>query len=412
MAEPTKPFPTQVDICIVGGGPAGATTSLFLGKMGIAHLILEKDTFPRDKVCGDGLDLKVMRILNHYDPNSAYELLKMTDKYSQAWGMRLIAPNGKMLDLEYQPQPDQINFPLFCISKRFDFDHFLVKKLDPQYANFQQNAEVKNIERTEGGLELTIVQAGITHKVSTKLIIGADGDHSVVLRKLSERKIDRRHYAAALRQYYKNVEGLHPKGLIEIYFPKSMPLSYFWIFPLPNGEANVGFGMSSAMISKKKINLRNSFAEILKNDPVIAPRFKNALPLEQPQGWGLPLGSRQRQNYGDNYLLAGDAGSLICPTTGEGIGMAMMSGYIAAHFAQRALLKNDFSEKNFKTFHRESYKYLSQDILIYNVMAHTFPEYWQIPLLNLAINIKSATLKHMPSWLNTAFNKGISIKFD
>ena len=105
MAEPTKPFPTQVDICIVGGGPAGATTSLFLGKMGIPHLILEKDTFPRDKVCGDGLDLKVMRVLNHYDPHSAYELLEMTDKYSQSWGMRLIAPNGKILDLEYQPSP-------------------------------------------------------------------------------------------------------------------------------------------------------------------------------------------------------------------------------------------------------------------------------------------------------------------
>jgi menaquinone-9 beta-reductase len=405
MSQTIQTFPTQTDICIIGAGPSGATTSLFLGKMGIPHLILEKDTFPRDKICGDGLDLKVMRVLNHYDPNSAYELLKQTEQFGQSWGMRLIGSNGLVKDLTYEPQEGQVNFPMFCTAKRVHFDNFLVEKIDTQYANFQQGAEVKNIERKEGGLELTVHQNGTVYKVFTKMVIGADGDHSVVLRKLDERKIDRRHYAAGLRQYYKGIEGIHPKGLLEVYFPKSMPLSYFWIFPLPNGEANVGYG-------QKKINIKEKMAEIISNDPVMAPRFKNAVALEKVQGWGLPLASKRKQNYGDNYLLAGDAGSLICPTTGEGIGTGMLSGYIAAHYIQRALKNNDFSAQSFKTFHRESYKRLSQDIMAYNFVLNTYPDYWILPVVNFMLKRTGSTLKNMPKWLDTAFNKEIEIQMN
>ena len=58
----------KTTICIIGAGPAGATTSLFLSKMNIPHVIIDAAEFPRDKVCGDGLDLKVMRVLNNLEP--------------------------------------------------------------------------------------------------------------------------------------------------------------------------------------------------------------------------------------------------------------------------------------------------------------------------------------------------------
>ncbi|MFX6011124.1 FAD-dependent monooxygenase, partial [Acinetobacter baumannii] len=56
-------------ICIIGAGPAGASTSIFLSKLGIEHIIVDAATFPRNKVCGDGLDNKSLRMLNHIDPN-------------------------------------------------------------------------------------------------------------------------------------------------------------------------------------------------------------------------------------------------------------------------------------------------------------------------------------------------------
>ena len=77
---------------------------------------------------------------------------------------------------------------------------------------------------------------------------------------------------------------------------------------------------------------------------MIKDRFKNATPLELPKGWGLPIASLKRELTGDGWILTGDAASLICPTSGEGIGPAMFSGYTAAQFIN-VLLKKMISQK-------------------------------------------------------------------
>lgn len=74
--------------------------------------------------------------------------------------------------------------------------------------------------------------------------------------------------------------------------------------------------------------------DLIQHDPVLKERFKNAIPLESMQGYGLPDASLRRKIYGNGWLLTSDAASLVCPTTGECIGPAMLSGYIAAHFIQ------------------------------------------------------------------------------
>jgi flavin-dependent dehydrogenase len=61
-----------------------------------------------------------------------------------------------------------------------------------------------------------------------------------------------KYYAAGLRAYYKNVTGTNEDNFIELHFIKKMLPGYFWIFPLPNGEANVGVGLLSDMVRKKK----------------------------------------------------------------------------------------------------------------------------------------------------------------
>lgn len=57
------------------------------------------------------------------------------------------------------------------------------------------------------------------------------------------------------------------------------------------------------------------------------------------------MSGNDRKAYGDGWMLLGDAASLVCPTSGEGIGSGMISGYVAAKFLQRAFVQNDFSEK-------------------------------------------------------------------
>lgn len=89
----------KTKICIVGAGPAGATTSIFLSKMGIPHVIVDAADFPRDKVCGDGLDLNVVRVLNHIDPAIVENELSEKNAFTASEGMRFILPNGKHVNM-------------------------------------------------------------------------------------------------------------------------------------------------------------------------------------------------------------------------------------------------------------------------------------------------------------------------
>ena len=405
----------KTPICIIGAGPAGATTSIFLCKMGIPHIIVDAAIFPRDKICGDGLDLNAIRVLNHIDPELIEnEMLAGKNSFVASQGFRFILPSGRKVDIMQKTNDDAMKKqPMFFVSKRIDFDNMLVNKIDRNIADLRSGTRIETITRENDLWTLKGKGPAGEIEIEAGFLIGADGDHSILLRWLGERKIDRNNYAGAVRQYWKGVEGLHADNLLEVYFPKRLPLSYFWIFPLPDGRMNVGYGMASNYIAKKNINVRQEFEELIKTDPVLSERFKNAHPEETVKGWGIPMSGSKRKVRGDGWLLVGDAASLVCPTSGEGVGSGMISGYIAAKFLQRATKQNDFSEKMFTHYYREIHKRLTTEEKVYRFVNAIPP--W---VFSLGINTVLSTRffkswlsnKAMRRWVDTAYNKEIEVK--
>lgn len=324
-------------VVIIGAGPAGAGASIFLTKAGIPHVIIEKETFPRDKICGDACSGKTVFVLRKANPAWIEDIFNHAEQHTASHGVIFASPNGNTLKIPFNPAkviPGQA--PGF-VTPRLLFDNFLFEKLASPYATIYQQSSVKSIERQQEGVSVHFTQGTVNYQLTAPLIIGADGDKSQVRKVLLKENVAAKAYCVGLRAYYKGVTGMHERNFIELhYLPEVLP-GYFWIFPLANGMANVGIGMMSERIREKKINLREEMLKAITNNPNISHRFANASLTGKIQGWGLPMCLKQQPLSGDNFLLTGDAASLIDAFTGEGIGNALYSGMLAAFAAEESL---------------------------------------------------------------------------
>ena len=349
----------QTDIAILGAGPGGAATALRLSYLGIASTLIDKATFPRDKICGDAISGKVTTLLNRLDPDLLHRFHQLPI-HVDVWGIRFFAPNGKRVDISFPVKSVAEPAPGY-VSKRNDFDQFLIDEVGRRPdIDLQLGLEITQFERTAKGWQIS--SADGTYQLECRLLVVADGAHSRFGRTVAGMEKDPAHHAAALRAYYRNVGDMSAEGFIELHFIKDITPGYFWVFPLPDGMANVGLGMRSDILAKKGLNLKTALQRIIEKHPVISRRFEGAELIGKVHGFGLPLGSKTRPISGDHFVLVGDAGHLIDPITGEGIGNAIYSGFIAAELAEQCLLENDFSAARLKAYDERVARVLGKEM--------------------------------------------------
>ncbi len=341
----------EYDIAIIGAGPAGSTCALALKGSGLRVALVDKASFPRDKVCGDAIPARCEKVLRAIDPVLGDQLLAFHEK-TAIKGCRVVAPNRAYFDYSFHTHG-------YC-SKRISFDNFLLGlALETGQVDYLEEFQVGEVvrEREEGWL--IIGKDGRCLK--SKAVVGCDGAQSVLARQLADFKLDNDHHCAAVRGYYQGIEGLD-ENKMEIHFLDDHLPGYFWIFPLPDGWANVGFGMLSNQISAKKIRLRQSLEEIVSTSEGLKERFRNASLAGGIKGFGLPMGSRKVRVSGAGFLLCGDAAALVEPATGEGIGNAMLSGKLAADHLKEAFSRNDLSADKLAKYDQALYGKIWKDL--------------------------------------------------
>ncbi len=344
------------DVLIVGAGPGGAATALSLAPTGARTLLIDRARFPRDKICGDaisGKSVDVLRKLNLLDRLKAMESIgSFGVTFSGPYGAEVHIPFGK-----------EVTEPPGYLSPRLAFDNMLVEAVREHPAiELWEGAQLRELLIEGGRVRGARIQRGKeTITVQTPLIIGADGAYSAVVRLLGMNQLHEAHYCAGLRVYYKGVTGFHPGNFVEIHFVDEAIPGYFWIFPLPDNRANVGIGMLSSEIKKRGVKLKDLLEAMIAH-PRFRHRFTHAQRLGPVKGWGLPLGSRMRPLAGEGWMLVGDAGSLIDPFTGEGIGNALFSGMLAGQWAAEALQADTFSKQFLKQYEKAVYERLRNEL--------------------------------------------------
>lgn len=327
------------DVIIIGAGPAGCVCALELAGYGLRIALLEKNRFPRDKICGDALSPDVLNQLNLLDGNlKELFLQRHPEKKVRITGVEMVGTRGDHSTIDLIEPEKSCGW----VVRRMDFDNFLFERVSEiREIEIYQECQVREIHRESNRLSIVTGEKELT----TSLLIGADGAQSIVARQLAGHQLDRKHHSGAVRAYFSNVGNLAGTSNIELHFYKQSLPGYFWIFPLSKDEANVGLGMLSSEISKHKINLKKLFHSLIENEPELKSRFSQARQLTDLQGFSLPLGSKKRTIAGDRYMLTGDAAALIDPLTGEGVANAIRSGRYAAKQAIDCVRKNDFSAR-------------------------------------------------------------------
>ncbi|MDX1419971.1 MAG: NAD(P)/FAD-dependent oxidoreductase [Rubricoccaceae bacterium] len=366
------------DAVIVGAGPGGATAAAVMARKGLRPLLLDRDTFPRDKICGDALSGKTVDVMKRLGMIDALLAVSQID----SWGVTFSGPYGDEAAIPFTKALDKPVAPGF-VCDRVTFDRLVFDQAVEAGAEIWTGATVTGLLR-EGQrvVGVTVKRDGKEEEVRAPITVGADGAYSVVVRELGMDQLDAHHYCAGLRWYWEGVTGFHDLNHIEIHFVDEAIPGYFWIFPMADGKANVGLGMLSSIVKKKDIKLKPLLEQLVEH-PRFKHRFEHGRPLEKMRGWGLPLGSKPRPLAGDGWMLVGDAGSLIDPFTGEGIGNAMVSAEKAAEWTERAKDQGDYSAAFLRGYDKDVLDYLGNELRLSHAMQRLGRWKW---LLNKVIS--------------------------
>jgi geranylgeranyl reductase family protein len=329
----------QYDVAIVGAGPAGSTAAKFLSDQGIRTILLEKTTFPRDKPCGGGLQMRVVRQFKYIEENS------LVDSYSNE--IQLHSSSMKdYIDLQYHTS-------LQAMVLRKTFDEGLVNCATQSGVFLQCGKAVTGITNEKDKIRL-FFSNGAT--LESRLVIGADGIWSTI-GKIIGVKQDCHHIGVcAYNEYplsHKTLTHLYgDQRCVHIHLQPQGLAGYGWVFPKKE-HVNIGVVEFRQAISpgQEKKNLQTSFAHYLKplKDQKLVP--KN-LSIKKIHGGAFPT-CQAKQLAADRVLLCGDAGGLVNPLTGEGIYYAMRSGEIAAKIAIKALENNTTDSRSLRQYQRQ-----------------------------------------------------------
>jgi len=345
--DATKHLKSEYDAIVVGAGPGGSVCAAYLKRKGYNVLLVDKASFPRDKTCGDAISgsLKVQ------------EQLKLTDTvtsgpHAKVKSVVFSSPKGVVLEIPFSGTG--------YVCRRLVYDNIIFEKAKSEGVDILENFSVSDLifdGAKVAGIKGKEIKTGEEKEFKAKVVVGADGAHSVVAKKTNLLDLDSDHTITSIRCYYKGIKDIKPA--IELHFVNEIIPGYFWIFPLENGNANVGIGMVNTDYNKAGFSMKDKMFEIIEKNPLFKERFAGSV-LEEGsiKGWTLPVGSKRRKAHGNGFVLIGDAAGLIDPFTGEGIANAMTSGQIAADWVDKAIKENNFSEIFFKQYEDEVWSFL------------------------------------------------------
>ncbi|WP_243831893.1 geranylgeranyl reductase family protein [Naumannella halotolerans] len=317
----------EADVIVVGAGPAGSTAAAYLARRGLDVLLLEKSTFPREKVCGDGLTPRATRQLIRLGIDTSEQAGWLHNK-----GLRIY---GGSTSFEL-PWPELTDFPPYgLVRPRSDFDDLLARHSVAAGAKMLENCNVTSPVLDDRTGRIIGVRTRDDRVFSAPLVVAADGNSTRLSVAMGLEKKDNRPMGVAVRAYYTSPR--HDDDYLESWLelwdgkPGASDLlpGYGWIFGMGDGTSNVGLGILNTSSAFGKTDYKDLLKRWLDNTPA-EWGFRDENRIGKVLGAALPMGFNRTPHYTRGLLLVGDAGGMVNPFNGEGIAYAMESAELAA----------------------------------------------------------------------------------
>lgn len=338
------------DVIVVGGGPAGSVMAWSLARSGIRVLLLEQAHFPREKVCGDFIEPRGLRILDRLGCLQYLEKASPLPIKHVAMFLQLKCAYRGNIPFYGQEQ----NLPPHgYIIPRDILDYSVLQCAINAGATVKQESAVKSVLSTQNGVAVTVQHGSKQQTYRSNLVIGADGVNSIVAKAAGLLEHDPRYIAVSQRGY---VEGLKGKsGEAAFFFDQSLFPGYGWLFPMAGGKANIGVGILSETRDRYQINVPQLFDEFVGKLRHTHDDYADLCLTGRPVGGIVKTYGGAGPNYFDGGILIGDAGCFVDPMTGEGIAPAMESALIGSSVVIESLEQGRF-DATFLSSYEKAYR--------------------------------------------------------
>ncbi len=327
------------DGIVVGASVAGSTTAALLAQQGFRILLVERATFPREKICGEGLMPAGADIL---DELGLLSELRAQGAHAFS-GIRFYLPRDRCLDLNFSELSQTAQG---WVVPRMVLDESLARFASQRPGvQLREAFQVLSAHTGLNQVEISGLYQGKLQTHRARVLIGADGIRSRFHNGFGIHRLKRRARRFALRTSYDLLEG---SDLVEVHCCEA---GEAYVAPMDNGAARITLLLFGSAQRKQGAALSDLYFEKLSLFPRLVQRLKSPYPQGPVQSTGV-VSLEVSRCHGQRLLLVGDAAGAVDPVTGQGMTVALQDAQLACQVLRERLTEDRLSEQDLSEYTR------------------------------------------------------------